>query len=424
MIEEANGWRRADVLATAHAVIERRQAVADEALVAAFASYRIDWSDGPAYDRAGPLPLDVSVDLGEGEALVAGAEQTMTVTVTNRSRQTLYRLAGVVTESDVIEGHEFFFGKVEPGETRTFAHPVKPQAGWPAEESPYTLDFRDAGERSIGHLESTLLVEQKPLPAFAWSWEAREVGGDDDGIVEVGERVAIDLTVTNVGQGATVDPFARLRNQSGKALDLVVGTLSPGVARDAAGELCETPEAPGCTVVLAPGEAFTGSFEVEVRGAPRGEKPLTMELSLGDAEAYDHASVVRSGFYDWFAQKETLSIVVGGAPPRAPVRMPPAVEVTRAPDLRVEGGHATLSGVVTDESGVTHVMVFHGDDKVFFEGGGERLPIRSVPFTADIALEPGINVLTVLASDRDGFVSSRSVVTWLEDGPGVAHYVE
>jgi len=423
VIEAAEGWRRADVLASAHRVVARRRAEADEALVAAFERHDIDWSDGPGFEPTGRLPLEVRVDFDGSDELLAGSSQTMQVTVTNRSSETLHRLAGVIVESDVIEGHEFFFGKLGPGQTRSFSHPVRLQAGWPAEESPYTIDFRDVSERSIGQHDATLVVQERPRPAFAWSWQSRELG-DDDGIVEVGERVAIDLTVTNVGEGPTVDPFARLRNQSGKALDLVVGTLSPGVARGPDGELCEAPTAPDCDVVLAPGETFTGSFEVEVRGAPPREHPLNLELSLADAEAYDHGSVVRAGFYDWFAQKETIEIVVGAGPPRAELREPPRIEVTRSPDLHVDGSHATVSGVVVDDSGVKHVMVFHGDDKVFFEGGPDRTALRSVPFTADVDLDPGMNVLTVLARDRGGLVSSRAVVVWLDGERDVAHFVK
>lgn len=422
VIEAAKGWHRGEVLRTAHSVIERRQAEADRALVAAFAAHGIDWTDGPPLDATGRLPLEVDVDLGPTDALVAGTDQTMRVTVTNRSRQTLHRLAGVVVDSDVIEGHEFFFGRLAPGDTRAFELPVRIPAGWPAEESPYTLDFRDAGERSIGQIESTLAVTERPLPRFAWAWAGRELG-DGDGIVEVGERLAIDLTVSNVGDGPTVDPFARLRNRAGIKLDLIEATLAPGEPRDADGATCE-PEQKGCSVVLEPGASWTGTFELEIREAPAKEEPLTVELAIGDAEAYDHGSVVRAGFYDWFSQKEQIPIVVGDEPPKAPLRSPPVVEVTRAPELHVDGRHATMSGVVTDEIGVTHVMLFHGDDKVFFEGGGEKSALRSVPFTADIDLDPGINVLTVLATDQSGFVSSHSVLTWLEGEADVAHYVE
>ena len=372
VIEAAKGWRRADVLASAHEVIARRQAEADVALTKAFAAHGIDWSDGPAFQPSARLPLEVAVDLGPTGALTAGEVQQVQVTVTNRSKRTLHRLAAIVVDSDVIEGHEFFFGKLAPGQSRSYAHTVKPQTGWPAEESAYIMDFRDAGERSIGQVDGVLAVAQRELPGFAWSWKVRDLG-DGDGIVEVGERVAVDVSVTNVGEGPTVDPFVRLRNRSGKAVDLVVGTLSPGEALDPDGAPCEKREAPeslDCRAVLPPGESFTGTLELEVRGAPPRDTPLEMELSLGDAEAYDHGSVVRAGFYDWYDQKETIRIVVGAQLPQAPVRTPPTVDVTRSPGLRVDRQHTTLSGVVTDDEGVRHVMVFHGDDKVFFEGGG------------------------------------------------------
>ena len=79
----------------------------------------------------------------------------------------------------------------------------------------------------------------------------------------------------------------------------------------------------------------------------------------------------------------------------------------------------TVSGVVTDETGVRHVMVYSGDNKLFFAGGGKS-PVRSVPFTADVPLQPGANTITVLAEDEDGITTTRSVVTYYVGPENVA----
>ena len=71
----------------------------------------------------------------------------------------------------------------------------------------------------------------------------------------------------------------------------------------------------------------------------------------------------------------------------------------------------TISGVVTDETAVRHVMVYAGKNKLFFAGSG-KTPVRSVPFTADVPLEAGQNTITILAEDEDGITVTRSVVTY------------
>ena len=70
-------------------------------------------------------------------------------------------------------------------------------------------------------------------------------------------------------------------------------------------------------------------------------------------------------------------------------------------------------------AGLSHVMVFAGDDKVFYQGEAQGGVVHSVPFTADVVLEQGMNTLTVLAKSAQGTTRSRSVVTWY-DPSGVA----
>ena len=49
--------------------------------------------------------------------------------------------------------------------------------------------------------------------------------GNGDGILQVDERVLVNLSVTNVGGGASAESFARIKNKSGSALDIVQGVL-------------------------------------------------------------------------------------------------------------------------------------------------------------------------------------------------------
>ena len=249
-----------------------------------------------------------------------------------------------------------------------------------------------------------------------------DADGNGDGVAQVGERVSIQFEMRNDGEGPTADPFARLRNRVGKALDPVVATLEPGELVADPGVECASPKQRGCRRVLAPGETWTGSFVIDVKSDLAEDVPHEIELTVGDTEAYDHGSVVRSAFYAWFSQKESLAFHVGQPLPTSGWREPPLVEITRRPAIVASGRRVSVSGVVTDDVGVKHVMVFAGGDKAFFEGSGTEA-LRSLPFTADVELEPGLNVISVLATDVHGYVSSRSTVTWLDD-PDLASLAE
>lgn len=421
ILKAAPGWRRSDVLIAAAPVVAHQQRLGNDEIIRAFSARGIDWQDGAAVPRttgAPPvLPLDVTLDLGTDGKLVAGTEQTVALVVKNITDKPLYRVAAVVTDNELLGGREFFFGYLAPGATRRYEHHVRIPEGWPAERTPMVVDLRDSGDGAIGTFTTELPITARLLPAFAWHWTLDDAAaGDGDGVLDVGETVDVSLEVENVGEGPSSELFARLRNRAHTAIDLLAGTLMPGTVTDERGAPCvvtDVDQLPqGCARTLRPGEKWSGRFQFTVRGAPPEGQPLEVELTLGDAAAYDQASVLRAGFYEWFGEHEVIALTPGAPLPTSDARRPPTIQITRAPEARVDSGRTTLSGVVTDDLGLSHVMVYNGDDKVFFEGAGSTSALRSLPFTADVTLEPGANILTILATDSQGFVSSRSVVTF------------
>jgi carboxyl-terminal processing protease len=372
----------------------------------------IDWRSGPATER-GALPLRLTVDVGEDGALSAGDEDEVTVTVENVGTKPLYRVAALATDGALLEGREFLFGLLQPGEKRSYTQEIEVPKGWPAEQVVVKFSVRDSGREPLGTVPLPVTYASRPLPAFSWSWSVSDkVHGDGDGLVDAGEHLDIDLTVTNIGDGPSTDAFARLRNRAGTRVDLLTGTLLPGTpAPD-----CE--DGDKCVRTLAPGETWHGAFDLTLQGTDTS--PLEISLDLGDAAAYDRAAVWRSAFLDYFGQKEKIALTPGAPLPSSDVHRPPRIELTRTPDLREDGARTTISGSVEDDHGLSHVMVYVGDDKVLFEGGGGAASrVRSVPFTADVTLKAGSNVVTVLATDEQGFRATRSVVIW-HDGQEMA----
>ncbi|MFT4623568.1 MAG: carboxyl-terminal processing protease [Myxococcota bacterium] len=439
--------RRADVLVAASRVVQQHRAVENAKIVQHFSDIGLDWRDGPAVPRGGDLPLQVEISVGPDGRLVAGDEGAITVTVTNTSTSPLYRVA-LVAEEGLIDGREFLFGRMGPGESGSWTHRVTPVTGTPAERAPLRLEVHDSGPDALGSVDMAVEVAPRPLPNLAWMWEISDDGvGDGDGIAEVGEQVQVVLTVENQGDGPTVEPFARLKNHSGKALDIIEGNIGFGTMLAADGTPCsvdlpgveagavvgdpsadparvERRDPPvygrGCKRVLAAGDRWTGAFTVALREPP-ADGEWELELRLGDNNAYDHGSVVEAGFYSYFDQSARIAVPLGTPSVASEWHRPPTIQISRGPDTVSKGARATLSGVVLDDVGVAHVMVFAGDDKVFYQGGGPTSRLRAVPFTADVSLAAGRNVLTVLAKDVDGHTRSASLVTWYGRDEAVAH---
>ncbi|TNE91835.1 MAG: PDZ domain-containing protein [Deltaproteobacteria bacterium] len=427
---------RAEVLKSAATVVRTHQRKAESELAKSLSELGVDWSTGEAVDEAS---LDVKVSIGDEGKLRAGELDHIEVSVTNTGDKPLYRLAAVSnSEHELLGGLEFVFGKLAPGETRTWKQPVSVADGYPSETAPLSLEFRDVGGKSVASAKKSIEVQGRALPRLRWQWTLSDAaGGDGDGVAEVGEVIDVSLRLLNDGEGETGDAYARIRNKSGRALDIRSGTLEPGEMRTDAGEACPVeqpgveggrvvgdPESErvkegkrpvyqsGCDRSLRPGDEWTGTMQVEIREA--GAAPLELELSIGDGSAYDHASIVRAGFYGYFGQTETIEIPVGTPLTSSPEREPPRVEITqKAPEL-LDVSTVSVSGFVSDDAGLSHVMVFHNDDKIFYEGGAGANGLTRLPFTVDVALEEGMNTITVLAKDSDGLTATRSEMTFYE----------
>ncbi len=411
--------RRADVLRAAEPVVLQARSAQERALVDALAAVGVDWRAGRNPSR---LPVEVTLEVDGAEALVAGEAQELVVRVTNTGDAPLHRLTAT-TESDNpwLDQKEFTIGALAAGETRTLTERVRLHDGYGDEVSPVGLRVRDDGETAEASASARIRTRAQPQPALAYALRIVDDGsgrsrGDGDGLPEAGEIVELELTVENTGEGPTREAFARLRNRSGKALDLTRGRVRPGTDRDADGAACAEREK-GCKRSLAPGERTTQRFTFTLRELPEDADGWKLALSVGDNARYDYGAVQRAGFADYFQLEETLVLRPDQAVDPA-WRHAPEIQVTRAPGLEATTPHAVLSGVVQDDVSLRDVMVFLGDDKVFYQGG--RSGERRLPFSVEPELEPGLNALTVLARDASGLTATWSQGVWLDGPPTTA----
>jgi carboxyl-terminal processing protease len=391
LVSAGKGGRRPDVLAATERVVTSQQRAYGAELSAAFAARGVDWSDGPPGPRGGTPPVTVALRVGEEGALRPGHDETVTLTVTNTSPVPLYRVAAVVEGVEQLDGEEFFFGRLEPGGSRSWDLSLHVDEGEPAESAMARVSVRDAGADELAVAEVPVEVAASRLPALSWTLSAVDSGGD--GRLDAGEELTLAVHVENHG-GDAVAPFVRLRNRSGRHVELGEARFEPGA--------------------LASGASADGTLTARV-GTGRDLASVLLDLEVGDERAFDRGVVIRTAKYDWYQQREHLVFVPGEPLPAQTRREPPQVEITRDPGRQVAGDRVTVSGLVSDDRGLAEVLVFVGDDKVFHEGRRSGVSFRTVPFTADVALTTGPNTISILARDEEGLVASRSVVVWSGD---------
>lgn len=412
VVMTAPGPRRAETLRGAARVIKNRRVAQNRSLTEAFDRVGIDWSSGP--DEATPS-VDVALDLGADNALLAGEHELVGLTLTNTGTEPLHQVSAV-TESDNpwLNQAEFYFGRIAPGESRTYRQRVALHDGYPTHSSKVVIKVQD-GSRDL-LLERTVRVDTvgRPLPSLNYAVKLFDgidgKGlGNGDGRPEVGERIHMDVTVTNQGAGASADAFVRLKNRSGRSVDLTEGGFAVGTWVDRNGEGCEELTA-GCRAVLAPGDRHTDAVVFDLVRPPT-DGAWQLDLVVGDNRAYDYSVIQQGGFYDFFQLEESIVLNAGEAF-ESIQRTSPTIAVTKEPGRTTGEGLVVISGNAKAIGGTKDVMVYHGDDKIYYDGGGEA-DVR--PFTVERLLEPGPHSFYILVRGQNGLTATKSVHVWAED---------
>jgi hypothetical protein len=115
------------------------------------------------------------------------------------------------------------------------------------------------------------------------------------------------------------------------------------------------------------------------------------------------------------ARVELRPIVTARAPvPSGPSpQSPVSIEIGKLP-LTHRQERIQIKGLAKGRDGILDVRVFANEHKVFYRRGG-ALP-AALPFEVDVPLAPGINVLRVIARNRNDVTSTRTFIV-RRDGP-------
>ena len=247
---------RAELLSAALDVLPGVLSAREKELDDWLGQHAIDWARAPKGKRAdGRLNFELKVQ-SEDHALAPGADTDITLAVTNEGSEALYRVRAV-TAGDFFRGREYFFGKLEPGETREYTVTARPRLWLNARTEKVEWHvFADGDVKLPRPFLGRLRISEAPRPRFAYSWAVVDDGtgtssGNGDGLVQAGETLDLLVTVRNIGDGPTSDiwrsengllgasedsdedgmadresGFVRFKNQSGANMFLEEGSAS------------------------------------------------------------------------------------------------------------------------------------------------------------------------------------------------------
>ena len=210
IVAESSSTDRKRMLAEAFPAIQQMISDADAELIEHLEDFEVNWQ----LDQVQGTPRSrVSMEVGSENGLLPVGERTsLTLSVTNEGDAPFLRLRAMA-EGDLLDGAEFVFGRVDPGETRTWTTWLRPGLRMSSRTGEVTFHFYAEGSRAPGDFVGKLMVEEKPRPRFAFNYQVVDDGsgnssGNGDGLIQPGEGIDLLLLVQNIGEGPTGDHYS------------------------------------------------------------------------------------------------------------------------------------------------------------------------------------------------------------------------
>jgi carboxyl-terminal processing protease len=122
----------------------------------------------------------------------------------------------------------------------------------------------------------------------------------------------------------------------------------------------------------------------------------------------------RIGYVDNAALESTSDAEAVSFEP-ALTRSPPLLEVSPA-SLATRSATVKITGVASDGDQVRDAYVFVGARKVFYMSNRKASEQKKLPFAFDAELQPGVNIITVVARENEDVATAQTLVV-RRDGP-------
>ncbi|MBM4321535.1 MAG: hypothetical protein FJ125_16720, partial [Deltaproteobacteria bacterium] len=224
LLAQARIFQRTDMLKEAEGYLQGQYGKELEKISASLGKLGVDWSAGE--NQPGNRPQLTFTTSEKDQRVKAGDKIVLRATVKNSGSSPLYRVRGLTrSENNSMDGLEFIFGRILPGEERSWEVPM--EMGKPEESRTdvVTLALYSAdGASSLEEGSILLETEEQKRPHFAYAWQLiDEKGGNGDGLIQRGEKMEMRVHISNNGPGKAQDVQTTIANQSGEGLFLEQG---------------------------------------------------------------------------------------------------------------------------------------------------------------------------------------------------------
>jgi carboxyl-terminal processing protease len=460
LLSTAKGWKRREVLASSKPFFDKKLGEEQGRITDALKKLGVDWSsvgNGPAPTLVGSIATD-KPEVGSGDTI------KFTAKITNKGPGLAGQVRATLKADDpFFDGREFVFGRIKPGETRTFTVPVKLPKDAITRVDPLKLDVTEehGAKTQLDTNELLVKVAGPERPMFAYAYQLiDDIKGNGDGLLQRGESVRLHVTVKNSGTGKANETLAQLRNLSDEGVFINKGrfnvdNLAPGEAKTIDFTFDVRPEYKGdsakveltvydsvlhdfvtdkLTFPIAAtakdpqamsGVATVNAATAQVRGGADKDAPIIGSANKGAAFKLTGATGdfwrVDVDGRPGFIAKASAAQGTGTAPVKlawlpAWEVSPPKLDVKPSSGL-IDASTIHISGAAKDEHRVADMFVFVSNRtakidrrKVFYRSNRKAANQATQSFEADIPLWPGANIVTVVARESTSVQSQQTIV--------------
>ncbi len=472
LLAQAKSNGRKELLKEGRALFETRAGEQQRRIEERLRELGVDWTPGDAHD-GGTAQAILNIDgKSKNGAFLAGDTISVKAVVRNTGSTPLYQVFGTTeSENPLLKSLEFVFGKLEVGQTKSWKVDIKLPEDISSRADSVVLNLGDQTKTLHSSTSTIATIEEVAKPRFAYTLRVNDrARGNGDGLLQAGEKVDLDVEVTNIGSGEAKDALVSLKNLAGEAIYLdrgrdKLGALKAGASRDTSLRFSVREGAPkegvqlrlsiwdsglgspvSETVTLPVGETQKGqseprlvraaqSVEVPVYGGASTAASVIGELRPGSvlrsdlrfANAWRRVEVSPGLF--GFVREAEVKVSRGSAKSasgKGGVRLlagqaPPSIDL-ELPSLVTQADVLQLHGKVSDERALKDMFVFVNDKKVYYRSLSLTAHDGrvSAPIDLMLSLKEGSNTVAVVVRENDD-VSARRIFGVLRgNSPAVA----
>ncbi|MBU2514469.1 PDZ domain-containing protein [bacterium] len=366
----------------------------EQNLIEKFASFStpLDWRSYQT-DEIGEISteswIEIKEKVGEKEMwkpikgiIPADSEIRLYLKAKNIGNNRISRLIALSEcKNQILDERQFAFGKLEPGEAKTWFIPINISKSAESRSDLVKFLFSDEKNQEIYTSNIIIQTREKELPEFYYTISTMENGqnnskGNADGRISKDERVAVKVDIINKGTGKSGALTVLLKNGEGEDVFLNIGRLS--------------------LENIDIGESASAFFQFDLKKEP-SDGDLDFSLDIID-------SVFTISSMNHKIKFPVNEIV-------APItNMPPSIQLINSKLVSSDEDYP-LELRIDDEKGVKDVYIFNNRKKIYYKNFLDLKNRSSVNVKLEVPLdlEEENNRIIIVSRDDDNVISQKNL---------------